>query len=179
MSRIGLKPVPIIAGVKVQVSGVKLSIEGPKGKFSKVIHPNIQVQVAEGQVLVKRTGDDNQTKALHGLTRAMIHNMIVGATNEFVKNLLIEGVGFKAQVNGKVLQMALGFSHPIDYTIPDGIKIETPKPTQLIIKGADKQLVGKVASEIRRLYKPEPYKGKGIRYLEEVVRRKKGKAVEK
>lgn len=179
MSRIGLKPVPIIAGVKVQVTGTKLSIEGPKGKFSRDIHPNIQVQVVDGQVFVKRTGNDNQTKALHGLTRSLVNNMIAGANAEFVRNLMIEGVGFKAQVNGKILQMMLGFSHPINYTIPTGIVIETPKPTQLIIKGADKQLVGKVASEIRQFYKPEPYKGKGIRYLEEVVRRKKGKAVEK
>ena len=179
MSRIGLKPVLIISGVKVQVAGKKISVEGPKGKLSKDIHPDIQVQVAEGQVQVKRTGNDNKAKALHGLTRSLIQNMISGVTNEFVKNLLIEGVGFKAQVNGKNLQLFLGYSHPIDYVLPEGVKVETPKPTQLIVKGIDKELVGKAAAEIRGFFEPEPYKGKGVRYVDEVIRRKKGKAVEK
>ena len=179
MSRIGLKPISIVSGVKVQLSGKKLLVEGPKGKLTKEIDPLIQVHVADGLVQVKRTGNDNKAKALHGLTRSLIQNMILGVTSEFVRNLLIEGVGFKAQVNGQVLQMALGFSHPINYNIPEGVKVETPKPTQLVVKGIDKQLVGKAASEIRSFFEPEPYKGKGVRYLDEVIHRKKGKAVEK
>ncbi len=179
MSRIGLKPVLITAGVKVQVTGTKLLVEGPKGKLSRELHPDIQVQVAEGQVHVKRTGNDNKSKALHGLTRALIQNMIEGVTNEYVKQLMIEGVGFKAQITGKNIQMALGYSHPIDYVIPDGVKVEATKPTQLVIKGIDKEAVGQVAAELRHFFEPEPYKGKGVRYIDEVVRRKKGKAVEK
>ena len=179
MSRIGLKPVLIASGVKVQINGNKLLVEGPKGQLSREIASGVEVRVADGQVHVKRTGNDNKARALHGLTRALIQNMIAGVTNEFVKNLIIEGVGFKAQVSGKVVQMALGFSHPIEYTIPDGVKIETPKPTQVIVKGVDRAMVGQVAADIRRFFEPEPYKGKGVRYLDEFVRRKKGKAVEK
>ena len=179
MSRIGAKAVSIATGVKVELSGQKLLVEGPKGKLAKNIPTGIQVQVSNGQVEVKRSSNDNQSKALHGLTRSLIQNMVHGVANEFVKNLQIEGVGFKAQVNGKILQLSLGFSHPIDYTIPDGVKVDTPKPTQLVVHGVDRELVGKAASEIRSYFEPEPYKGKGVRYADELVRRKKGKAVEK
>ena len=179
MSRIGLKPVSIIEGVKVQVSGGKVLVEGPKGKLSKPVDAAITVKVADGTVQVTRTGDDNRTKAMHGLTRSLIQNMILGVSNEYTKTLMIEGVGFKAAVVGKKLQLALGFSHPIEYSIPEGIKVETPKPTQVVIKGIDKEIVGKVASEVRSFFEPEPYKGKGVRYSDEVIRRKKGKAVEK
>lgn len=178
MSRIGKKTVVITSGVKVQVNGQQVSVEGPKGKLTSAIHPRVKVEVANGHVEVKRTADDNQSKALHGLTRSLIQNMINGVTNEFVKNLMIEGVGFKAQVTGKTLQLSLGFSHPINYSIPDGVKIEATKPTQLVVKGIDRALVGQAAAEIRGFFTPEPYKGKGVRYQDERIRKKKGKAVE-
>ncbi len=178
MSRIGKKAVTIAAGVKVQLSGRQLTVEGPKGKLTKELHPDVKVQIGNGQVEVTRSGNDNKNKALHGLTRSLIQNMVEGVTNEFSKNLQIEGVGFKAQVTGKALQLLLGFSHPIDYAIPDGVKIEAPKPTQLVVKGVDRILVGQVAADIRHFFEPEPYKGKGIRYQGEQVRKKKGKTVE-
>lgn len=178
MSRIGKKPVAIPAGVKIQLNGAQLLVEGPKGKVSRNIDSLVKVTVGKSEVQVARTGEDNRSRSLHGLVRAEVQNMINGVTSEFVKNLLIEGVGFKAQINGKVLQLSLGFSHPIDYAIPEGVKVETPKPTQVVVKGVDRQLVGQVAAEIREYFKPEPYKGKGVRYIDERVRKKKGKAVE-
>lgn len=178
MSRIGKKPISIVSGVKVQLSGSLLTVEGPKGKLAKEFASEVKIQVANNQVEIGRQNDEGKSRALHGLTRSVIQNMIHGVTNEFVKNLQIEGVGFKAQVTGKTLQLTLGFSHPINYLIPDGVKVEAPKPTQLVVKGADRQLVGQVASDIRRFFKPEPYKGKGIRYADEQIRKKKGKAVE-
>ncbi|MBI4387773.1 MAG: 50S ribosomal protein L6 [Candidatus Omnitrophica bacterium] len=178
MSRIGKKPVAIPSGVKVQVSGSQISVEGPKGKLSTQLHPLVQAKVENNLVTVSRKSDAKQDKALHGFTRSLIQNLVQGVTNEFAKNLLVEGVGFKAQINGKVLQLSLGFSHPIDYQIPEGIKIETPKPTQITVKGIDRMLVGQTAAEIRRFFEPEPYKGKGVRFVDEQVRRKKGKAVQ-
>ncbi len=166
------------AGIKVLLSGNQLTVEGSKGKLVKNLHPDIKVQIEKGQIDVTRTADDSKSRALHGLTRSLIQNMVNGVTNEFSKNLQIEGVGFKAQVNGKALQLSLGFSHPIDYVIPDGIKVEAPKPTQLVVKGIDRELVEQVAADIRHFFEPEPYKGKGVRFQDEQIRKKKGKTVE-
>ncbi len=176
MSRIGKKPVLIPQGVKVQMAGVKLHIEGPKGKLDLNVHPRMKVVIADGKVAVERPTNIPQDRSLHGLTRSLIANMIKGVTEEFSKTLEIEGVGFKAALQGKNLQLMLGFSHPIDFTIPEGIKIEVPKPTIVIVKGVDKVLVGQAAANIRGFFEPEPYKGKGIHYLGEQIRRKAGKA---
>lgn len=176
MSRIGRRPVLIPQGVKVQVAGPKVHVEGPKGKMDLSIHPRMKVAVNEGQVLVARPTNTAQDRSLHGLTRSLVANMIKGVTEEFSKTLEIEGIGFKAQLQGKNLQLALGFSHPIDFQIPEGIKIETPKPTTVVVKGVDKVLVGQAAANIRKFFEPEPYKGKGVHYAGEQIRRKAGKA---
>lgn len=178
MSRIGKKAITADNGVKVQLNGEQISIEGPKGKLVKQLHARVKVKVDKERIEVIGDDSDRTGKALHGLTRSLIQNMIFGVTQGFSKSLMIEGVGFKAQLNGKTLQLSLGFSHPINYAIPDGIQVDTPKPTQLTIKGIDKALVGQVAADIRHFFEPEPYKGKGVRYIDELVRKKKGKAVQ-
>ncbi|UCB57339.1 MAG: 50S ribosomal protein L6 [Candidatus Omnitrophota bacterium] len=177
MSRIGKNPINIPAGVKAQVSGSNITIEGAKGKLSRVIHSRIKVQVKDNQIVVTRPTNSNQDRSLHGLTRNLIYNMVKGVSEGFNKELEIKGVGFRAQASGKSLNLQLGFSHPVVFTIPEGISIETPKPVQIVIKGIDKEKVGSVAAKIRSFYKPEPYKGKGIRYKDEYVRHKVGKAV--
>ncbi len=177
MSRIGKKPLLIPSGVKITVANGQVLAEGPKGKLSLKLPPGVQISVKEGQAVVTRQSDDGRDKALHGLVRSSIQNMILGVTQEFSKNLQIEGVGFKAQIQGQALQLTLGFSHPINYTVPAGIKVETPKPTQVVVKGIDRALVGQVAADIRHIFEPEPYKGKGIRLQGEYVRKKQGKAV--
>ena len=176
MSRIGKKPISIPQGVKVQVSGTKVHVEGPKGKMDLNVHPRMKVAVDASQIVVSRPTNTNQDRSLHGLTRTLIFNVIAGVTQEFSKALDIEGIGFKAALQGKNLQLNLGFSHPIDFVIPEGIKVEVPKPTNLVVKGIDKVLVGQTAANIRKFFEPEPYKGKGIRYAGEQVRRKAGKA---
>lgn len=177
MSRVGKKPVAIPAQVKAQLAGRKLSVQGPKGKSELVIHPRMTVNVTEKQIEVTRPTNIRTDRALHGLTRSLIQNMMAGVTDGFAKDLEIEGVGFKAQVKGKILSLALGFTHPVDFEIPEGILIKCAVPTKINISGIDKQLVGEVAAEIRRFHKPEPYKGKGIRYAGEIIRRKQGKTV--
>ena len=176
MSRIGKKLVEIPKDVKIQVKDGAVCVEGPKGKLERKLVDRINIEIKDNQLLVKRVADTKIDKSLHGLFRALIINMIVGVTQGYLKELEIQGVGFKAAVVGDKLNMALGFSHPINYVIPAGIKIETPKPTQVVIKGIDKELIGKVASEIRSFYPPEPYKGKGIRFVGEHVKKKVGKA---
>ncbi len=176
MSRIGKKLVVIPKEVKVEVKDGVVFVEGPKGKLNRKLSDRISLEIKDGQLFVKRLSDTKIDKSMHGLFRALIINMIKGVTEGYVKELEIQGVGFKAAVAGDKLNMALGFSHPVNITIPAGIKIETPKPTQLTIRSADKELIGKVASEIRAIYPPEPYKGKGIRYLGEQVKKKVGKA---
>jgi len=176
MSRIGNKAVAIPKEVKIEVKDGVVFVDGPKGKLSRKLPGRISVEINEGQLLVKRAADTKMDKSLHGLMRALIVNMIKGVTEGYVKDLEIIGVGFKAAVNGDKLNMALGFSHPVNIQIPAGLKIETPKPTQVILKSADKELIGKIAAEIRAVYPPEPYKGKGIRYLGESVKKKAGKA---
>lgn len=176
MSRIGKKPVVIPAGVKVEVKDNAVNVEGPKGRLSKQLHQRVSIEVKDNQVLVKRQTDIKLDKSLHGLYRALVANMIKGVTQGYQKELEIIGVGFKAAVQGEILNMQLGFSHPVNFNIPQGIKIETPKPTQIVVSGIDKEKVGEVSTEIRAVYPPEPYKGKGIRFVGEYVKKKIGKA---
>jgi large subunit ribosomal protein L6 len=176
MSRLGKKLVAIPKDVKVEVKDGVVYVEGPKGKLTRKLVDRISIEIKDGTLLVKRAANTKIDKSLHGLFRALIVNMIVGVTQGYLKELEIQGVGFKAAVAGNKLDMALGFSHPVNYIIPEGIKIETPKPTQVVIKGMDKELIGKVATEIRAFYPPEPYKGKGIRFVGEHVKKKIGKA---
>jgi large subunit ribosomal protein L6 len=176
MSRIGKKLVVIPKEVKIEVKDGVVFVEGPKGKLNRKLSDRISLEIKDGQLFVKRVSDTKIDKSMHGLFRALIINMIKGVTEGYVKELEIIGVGFKAAVSGDKLNMSLGFSHPVNVSIPVGVKIETPKPTQLTIRSADKELIGKVASEIRAIYPPEPYKGKGIRYLGEQVKKKVGKA---
>ena len=178
MSRIGKQPIAIPPKVKVEVKGQKVSVEGPKGKLQFDLPRNTSLKVEGGNVLVSRQGDDSQTRALHGLSRALVNNMVKGVSEGFVKKLEIQGVGFKAAVQGKTVNMTLGYSHPINYPIPDQIKVVVEENTKITIEGPDKQVVGQVASELRSFYPPEPYKGKGVRYVGEHVQRKEGKTVQ-
>ena len=176
MSRIGRKPVPVPNGVTVTVNGQAITVKGPKGELSRNLHPDMQVKVENGNVTVDRPSDEDRHRALHGLTRSLIANMVEGVTQGYKKQLEITGVGSKAEVKPFGLQLALGFSHPVEYRAPAGIKLTAPQPTAVVIEGADKEKVGQVAAEIRALRKPEPYKGKGVKYQGEQVRRKAGKA---
>jgi large subunit ribosomal protein L6 len=178
MSRIGKQPIAIPAKVKVEAKGQKVSVEGPKGKLQWDLPARTTLKVEGDKIVVARDGDDAQAKALHGLSRALINNMVKGVSEGFVKKLEIQGVGFKAAVQGKIVNMSLGYSHPINYEIPDQIKVTVEENTKVTIEGPDKQLVGKVASELRSFYPPEPYKGKGVRYVGERVVRKEGKTVQ-
>jgi large subunit ribosomal protein L6 len=177
MSRIGRKPITIPSNVKVAVSGSQVSVEGPKGKLSFQAHPRMKVSLQEKLLTVERPTNIRTDRALHGLTRSLIQNMVHGVAEGYMKALEIEGVGYRAQVSGRKLVLSLGFSHPIEYEIPEGIEIKTPKPTQITVSGSDRQKVGQVAAEIRRFHEPEPYKGKGIRYVGEQIRRKQGKTM--
>ena len=178
MSRIGKQPVVIPPNVKVETKGQRISVEGPKGKLQWDLPNRTSLKVEGDKIVLGRDGDDAQAKALHGLSRALVNNMVKGVSEGFVKKLEIQGVGFKAAVQGKVVNLALGYSHPINYAIPDQIKVTVEENTKVTIEGPDKQLVGKVASEIRAFYPPEPYKGKGVRYVGEHVVRKEGKTVQ-
>ncbi len=178
MSRIGKQPVPIPAKVKVEIKGARIYVEGPKGKLDFNLHPRTKAEVKENQILVTRDGDDAEAKALHGLGRALINNMVKGVSEGFVRKLEIQGVGFKAAVVGNVVNLSLGYSHPLNYAIPAQIKVTVEENTKVTIEGPDKQVVGLVASEIRSFYPPEPYKGKGVRYSDEKVLRKEGKTVQ-
>lgn len=177
MSRVGRNPIVIPEGVKVNISANHITVEGPNGKVEKVFHLRMKVEVKDGQVSVKRLTDSKMDKSLHGLTRTLIANMVFGVTQGYIKELELHGVGYRAKLEGKSLGLSLGFSHLVDFPVPDEVKIEVPKPTQIIVRGTDKQVVGETAAEIRAFLKPEPYKGKGIRYKGEYVRRKAGKAV--
>lgn len=177
MSRIGKKPVDLPSGVKAAVANNVITIEGAKGKLTYNIPPKFKVEVKDNKVSVARPSEEKQDKATHGLIRSLINNMVIGVSAGYKKELEITGVGFKAAVQGKVLNLQLSYTHPINFDIPDGITVETPKPTNIVIKGIDKTKVGEVAAKIRDFYRPEPYKGKGIRYTDEHVRRKAGKAV--
>ncbi|MBI4343241.1 MAG: 50S ribosomal protein L6 [Candidatus Omnitrophica bacterium] len=176
MSRLGAMPVAIPTGVKLTQSGRSVQVEGPKGKLAFELPEAITAAVKDNAVTVTRSGDEKAIKALHGLCRSLIANMVTGVSAGFQKELEIVGVGYRAQVQGKALTMTVGYSHPVALPIPAGLTVEAPKPTQVIVKGADKQAVGEFAATIRRVKPPEPYKGTGIRYAGEVVRRKAGKA---
>ena len=176
MSRIGLKPIEIPNGVEVKISDKNLvEVKGPKGTLKEQFDPNMDIKIDGNVITVNRPNDLKKYKSLHGLTRTLIANMIEGVTNGYSKKLEIVGTGYRAQKQGKKLVLNLGYSHPIEMEDPEGIEVEVPQQTQIIVKGIDKQLVGNYAAKIRDLRKPEPYKGKGIKYADEVIRRKVGK----
>lgn len=176
MSRIGRKPIAIPAGVEVKIDNGLVTVKGPKGTLTQQIHQNISVTVEEAEVLVTRPNDEKENRALHGLSRTLIANMVEGVTNGFSKELEVNGVGYRVQKQGSNLVMSLGYSHQVIVSEIPGITIEAPDPNKIIIRGIDKQLVGQFAAEIREKRPPEPYKGKGIKYTTEVIRRKEGKA---
>ncbi len=177
MSRVGRKPVSVLDKVQITIQGQKIKVKGPKGELNFDVHSKIKVESKDKEVVVTRSSDEPLDRSLHGTTRAVIRNMIQGVTEGYVKELELIGVGFKAAIKGKVLSMVLGFTHPSDYQIEEGLDIKCPSPTRIVITGADKQSVGQAAAEIRSFSPPEPYKGKGIRYVGEQVRRKQGKKV--
>ena len=176
MSRIGKNPIAIPGGVTVTLDGNRVTVKGPKGELSRVIPADMKIANEDGRITVTRPSDEANHKALHGLSRTLIANMVEGVTKGFSKSLDIVGVGYKAETRPYGLQLALGFSHPVEYRAPKGIKLTAPAPTQIIIEGANKEVVGQVAAELRSLRPPEPYKGKGIKYTGEQIRRKAGKA---
>ncbi len=175
MSRIGRKPIPVPAGVNVAIEPELVTVNGPKGELSERIHRDITVAQDGDQLVVTRPTDRGEHRALHGLTRSLVANMVEGVTNGFEKRLEIQGVGYRAQLKGKNLELALGYSHPVPVEAPTGIEFEVPQPTRIVVRGISKQLVGETAANIRKQRKPEPYKGKGIRYEGEYVARKVGK----
>src|SRR3954469_12773319 len=176
MSRIGKKPIPLPKTVKLAINGRTLSFEGPKGKLTLEHHPAAKVKIADGNVIVERIDDEKLSRAVHGLTRALIANNIKGVAEGYVKDLEIQGVGYKAEMQGKTVVLSLGFANQLRVAIPDGVAVKIEgQGTRINIAGSDKQAVGQLAAEIRRLRKPEPYKGKGVRYVGEVVKKKLGK----
>lgn len=175
MSRIGKRPVSVPEGVQVAVSDGTFSVKGPRGELSLDVHPELTLRIEDGEVKVERPSDSARHKALHGLTRTLVANMVTGVTSGFTKTLEIVGVGYRAEKRGDQIVLSLGFSHPVQYRPPRGITVEVPNPTTVTVQGADKQTVGQVAADIRGFRPPEPYKGKGIRYQGEQVRRKAGK----
>jgi large subunit ribosomal protein L6 len=177
MSRVGNAPITVPSGVEVSISAAKVSVKGSKGSLEQDLRGGITVREDEGTLVVERADETSESRALHGLTRSLVQNMITGVTEGFVKELQIQGVGYRATARGSnALELALGYSHPVNITAPDGIEFDVPVQTQIFVKGIDKQLVGQVAADIRKWRKPEPYKGKGIRYAGERVIRKAGKA---
>lgn len=174
MSRIGKLPIEITSGVDVNIEGNKVSVKGPQGALSQEVHPSMKVSKKDNMIVVERPSNSRIDRSLHGLTRSLLNNMIIGVTRGFQKELEINGIGYRASVQGKNLVLSLGYSHPINYKTPEGISFEIDK-NRLIVKGIDKELVGRVAAEIRGFRKVEPYKGKGIKYVDERVRRKVGK----
>ncbi len=176
MSRIGKAPIAVPSGVTVTLDGQSISVKGPKGELSRTYSELISVRQDGEELVVERSGDDRDSRAQHGLVRSLIQNMVTGVTQGFQKDLEIVGVGYRAQAKGQGLELSLGFSHPVVVDAPDGISFNVPQPTRIEVHGIDKQLVGQVAANIREWRKPEPYKGKGVRYADEHVRRKAGKA---
>ncbi len=176
MSRIGRQPITVPAGVEVNLSGPTVVVKGPKGLLSRQVAEPIVVRQEDGVLVVERPNDERRSRALHGLTRTLVQNMVTGVTDGFSKELEIVGVGYRAALQGQSLQLALGFSHGVNVPAPEGITFEVPAPTRVVVRGVDKEQVGQVAANIRKIRKPEPYKGKGVRYLGERVQRKAGKA---
>lgn len=175
MSRVAKNPVKLPAGVEVQLTGQQLSVKGAKGALELKVHPSVEVIQEAGELRFAARNGDQQTRAMAGTTRALVNNMVVGVSDGFQRKLQLVGVGYRAQAKGQILSLALGFSHPVEYELPEGVTAETPSQTEILIKGVDKQVVGQVAAEIRDFRRPEPYKGKGVRYADEVVRRKEAK----
>jgi large subunit ribosomal protein L6 len=175
MSRIGRKPIQIPEGVDIDVQPGAVKVNGPKGELNQHVSPDMKVAIDDGTLTVERPTDRGEHRALHGLTRSLIANMVEGVTAGFERRLEIQGVGYRAQLKGKALEMALGYSHPVTIPAPDGIEFEVPQPTEVVVRGIDKQLVGETAARIRKSRPPEPYKGKGVRYAGEHVARKVGK----
>lgn len=176
MSRIGKLPIDVPSGVKVSLEGATVKVNGPLGSLDMTVSPEVNVEMNGSVIAVKRKDDGRSARALHGLTRTLVHNMVKGVSEGFQKKLEIVGVGYRADVQGNVLNLSLGYSHPVKYELPKGVSASVEKQTQLTIKGADKQAVGQVAADIRYMRPPEPYKGKGIKYADEVIKRKAGKA---
>jgi large subunit ribosomal protein L6 len=176
MSRVGRLPIPVPAGVDVELDGRQVTVSGPKGRLSRHLHPEMLVAREDGQLVVSRPSEQKVHKQLHGLTRTLVSNMVVGVTTGYRKGLEITGVGYRAALVGRKLQLSLGYSHPVEIEPPEGITFELESPTRLAVVGIDKELVGQVAAQVRATRKPEPYKGKGVKYAGERVRRKAGKA---
>ncbi|GAA0599695.1 MULTISPECIES: 50S ribosomal protein L6 [Actinomadura] len=176
MSRIGRNPITVPGGVEVNIDGREVTVKGPKGTLSHTVAEPIEVKLEDGTLTVSRPNDLNKVRGLHGLTRTLINNMVVGVTDGYKKTLVIQGVGYRVAAKGKNLEFSLGYSHPILVEPPEGISFTVERPTQLVVEGIDKQKVGEVAANIRKLRKPDPYKGKGVRYEGEYIRRKVGKA---
>jgi large subunit ribosomal protein L6 len=176
MSRVGLKPIALPSGVNVKVSETELEVKGPKGKLNTPVPPGISFSLKKGELVCKRSNDERQQRALHGLARALANNAVKGVTEGFSRDLDIVGVGYRALVEGKKVVFSLGFSHPVEFPIPEGIDVKVDRQTRVTVSGIDRQQVGQVAAEIRRLRRPDPYKQKGIRYVGEVLKKKAGKA---
>lgn len=176
MSRIGKKPVQLPAGVTVSIDGSFVKVKGPRGELERTFHPDMKLRLDGTTVIVDRPSDEAKHKALHGLSRTLVSNMVEGVSTGFTRVLELVGVGYKAEVKPYGLQLALGFSHPVEYKAPAGVKLSAPTPTQIVVEGANKESVGQVAAELRGFRPPEPYKGKGVKYQGEIVRRKAGKA---
>ncbi len=179
MSRIGKSPITVPSGVEVSIAGRTVTVKGPKGQLSREIPGGITVRKEESVILVERPDDERESRSLHGLVRTLVNNMVVGVTDGYAKELEIVGVGYRAEAQGTNLRLALGFSHPVIVPAPDGITFEVPAQTRVIVRGIDKEVVGQVAANIRAIRKPEPYKGKGVRYLDERILRKAGKTGKK
>ncbi len=175
MSRIANAPVEIPSGVEVSLNGVNISVKGAKGMLSRAIHPDVEVVQDENQIKAQARNNSKQAVALAGTTRSLINNMVIGVSQGFEKKLTLVGVGYRAKVQGNKLDLTLGFSHPVEYEAPEGIKLETPSQTEIVVSGVDKEIVGQVAANIRAFRPPEPYKGKGVRYADEYVARKEAK----
>ena len=176
MSRIGKKPIEIPAGVDVQIDGTLITVKGPKGTLSRNVHPNMIVEKDGNTITVSRPNDDKMNRSLHGLTRTLINNMVVGTNESYKKELEVNGVGYRCEVKGNVLTLKIGYSHDVVMTAPEGVTVEVPNPNKIVVSGPDKQVVGQFAANIREKRPPEPYKGKGIKYVDEYIRRKEGKA---
>jgi len=179
MSRIGNKTITIPAGVELNIEGNEVTVKGPKGTLTRQFSPLIEIKVEDGTINCVRANEEKHTKQLHGTTRALLNNMLVGVTDGFKKELKIEGIGFRAAIAGNKLTLNLGYSHPIEYVVEEGVKVECTSPTEITVSGIDKQRVGEVAANIRAFRKPEPYKGKGVQYVGEHIRRKEGKTAGK
>ncbi len=176
MSRIGRKPIPVPTGVDVKIDGASISVKGPKGELSHTLAEPITAKLEDGTLYVERPNDERRSRALHGLSRTLVNNLVIGVTDGYSKSLEIHGTGYRVQAKGSDLEFALGFSHPVVVQAPNGISFSVQKPTQLTVSGINKQQVGEVAANIRKIRPPEPYKGKGVRYQGETIRRKAGKA---